>query len=370
MYGTHHEEDANRLVAIVDRHGYPWARFTWSGARLVSLTVPGAVVDGAVIQDELLGAAHAIYDGRGREDERERDPSSIVTTMSALDWLRPTELPIVAAPGRLPVGAGGPILNAIAVLAARAGVPALRYAGPYPTPALFRTLTRSFRTAATEDDFSAELLVRATRLARDPIAIDFVPAPSTCIAVPGGHVELREGVERCVLELVAYEPGGSPARLVAGDAGARAEVWFGDAPYAHVATFAPDGALVDGPHPIPPSTSPVLGKPFPPELAAALAELVADAVPAPLAADTRAWLAARPLRWADLGARAAADRAELLVHAALWDRIAPLGLARLALALTEALAPLAARAVIAAVTARLSTSARLAPRAAAPSPRR
>jgi hypothetical protein len=42
---------------------------------------------------------------------------------------------------------------------------------------------------------------------------------------------------------------------------------------------------------------------------------------------------------ADLGARAAAERSGgFAVHAALWDRIGPLGLARLALALAEALA--------------------------------
>jgi len=94
----------------------------------------------------------------------------------------------------------------------------------------------------------------------------------------------------------------------------------------------------------------VLGAEFPPPLALALAELVAEAVPAPLAADVRAWLVARPIRWADLGARTAQVRSgELCVHAALWERIGPLGLGRLALALAEALAPVATSAVIAAV---------------------
>src|SRR6185369_8290223 len=101
--------------------------------------------------------------------------------------------------------------------------------------------------------------------------------------------------------------------------------WFGDAPWAHVATFASDGGLVDGPHPLPASTSDVLGVAFPPALAGALAELVADAVPAPLAADARRWLTARPIHWADLGARAAAATpGGFAVHAALWERIGPL----------------------------------------------
>src|SRR5689334_12005621 len=100
----------------------------WDGDRLVELRVPHAggdvVVDGAIARDPLLGDAHAIRAGAAG------------TAMSALDWRRPSEIPTIAAPGRLPPGAGGALLDAIAVLAARAGVRALRYAGPYPTPAL------------------------------------------------------------------------------------------------------------------------------------------------------------------------------------------------------------------------------------------
>jgi hypothetical protein len=343
--GTRYEEDGGRLTAIVDRTGFAWARLAWDGDRLAELRVPGrirtdeVVVDGAIVRDPLLGDAHAIHAGAAR------------TAMSALDWLRPAEIPTIAAPGRLPPGAGGALLDAIAVLAARAGVPALRYAGPYPTPALWRALARAFRTSGTEAAFTADLIPRAARLARDPIAIDFAPAPCERVAIPGGHAELRDGVERAVLDGIAYEPGGSPARLIPEAPGrTRAEIWFGDAPYAHVATLGADGGIVDGPHAIPPCESRVLGAEFPLPLVHALAELVAQAVPAPLAADARAWIAARPIRWADLGARvAAAGPDELCVHAALWERIGPLGLGRLALALAEALAPVATAAVVAAV---------------------
>jgi hypothetical protein len=338
LHGTRYEETDGRLTAIVDRTGARWARLAWDGDRLAELEVPGAVVDGAVVRDPLLGDAHAIRAG------------DAATAISALDWLRPAEIPTVAAPGRLPPGAGGALLDAIAVLAARAGVPALRYAGPYPTPALWRALARAFRAAGTEAAFTADLIPRAARLARDPIPIDFAPAPCERVAIPGGHAELRDGLERAVIDGVGYEAGGSPARLVAAPDGARAEIWFGDAPYAHVATLGPSGEVVDGPRPVPPCESRVLGVEFPPALVHALAELVAGAVPAPLAADARAWIAARPMVWADLGARAAAARpGELCVHAALWERIGPLGLGRLALALAEAVAPVAAAAVIAAV---------------------
>ena len=184
-------------------------------------------------------------------------------------------------------------------------MPALRYAGPYPTPALFRSLARAFRTSATEAQFTADLTARAARLARDELALDFVPAPHERVAIRRGHVELRDGLERAVIDGVGYEPAGTLARLVTAGARHHAELWFGDAPWARVATLDADGTLIEGPHPLPACTSAVLGRAFPEELRAALAELVADAVPAPLAADARAVLAARPVLWADLGARAA-----------------------------------------------------------------
>jgi len=301
----------------------------WDGDRLVRLAVPGATIDGAVITDPLLGPAHAIVG---------------VTTMSALDWARPTEVPTVAAPGALPPGAGGAILNVIAELARRAQVTELRYAGPYPTPALWRALARSFTTAGSEADFTADLLARAARVARDPIAIDFVPAPHERVAFASGHSEVRDGVlERAMIDGITYAPAGSPARLT----GDRCEIWFGDAPYAHVATLAGDGTLADGPHALPACTSSVLGAAFPPALSAALGELVAEVVPPPLAAAARDFVAGQPITWADLGARAArAGAGGLAVHAALWDRVGPYGLGRLALALAEALAPVVTSAVI------------------------
>jgi hypothetical protein len=146
---------------------------------------------------------------------------------------------------------------------------------------------------------------------------------------------------------VSFEPDGSPAWLTEDH---HCEIWFGDAPYARIATLAADGALLDGPHPLPPCASPVIGRSFPDALRIALAELVSEAVPAPLIDDARALCAAGPLVWADLGARAAREVPEadggFAVHAALWDRIAPLGLGRLALALAEALAPVVAAAVV------------------------
>ncbi len=331
MYDTIYEALDGHLVGIVDRTGVRQAELAWRDNALLRLAVAGATVDGAIIRHPLLGAAHAVAG----------------TAMSALSWARPTEIPAVAEPARLPLGVGGAILNTIAVLAVRSGVPALRYAGPYPTSALWRSLARSFRCAADEAAFTADALARGLQVLRTPIAIDFVPAPHERIAIAGGFVELRDGLERVVLDGVSYEADGSPARLV-GDADERhCEIWFGDAPYARVATLATDGVLRSGPHAIPACASAVVGRAFPDALRLAIAELVADVVTAPLGEAARARVTAGTLQWADLGGRAAREQpAGFAVHAALWDRIAPLGLGRLALALAEALAPVVTMAVV------------------------
>jgi hypothetical protein len=348
MNAASYEIEDGRLTRVVDRTGFEWAWLAWFGDELASLDVPRACVLGEVSRDELLGDAHDVL-GEG-------EPPVLLTRMSAIDWVRPTEIPAIAAPGKLPAGSGVTIMNTIALLAKHAGVPALRYAGPYPTSALWRTLARSFRCTATEEQFTADLVGRMARLARDSIAIDFVPAPFEQVAIGRdvrdnsvrGWIELRDGVQRVVLDGVTYEPGGSPARLVDN----RAEIWFGDTHYATVAMVSEDG-LLDRPRPIPACTSDVVGKQFPPYLVEAIAELLGDFVPAPLAADARAFLAGRAVFWADLGARVAAiadDR--ILVHAAIWQHVLPHGRQRLVLALVEALVPVVTQAVVARIATR------------------
>jgi hypothetical protein len=273
--------------------------------------------------------------------------------MTAIDWDHPTQIPAIAAPGKLPPSAGGALLNE---LARRATQP-LRYAGPYPTPGLYRALLRSFRASADEATFTKDLLQRAATLAKGEIPVDFTPAPHARVDNPHGHAEVRAPchdhdagglparvvVERVVVDGIAYEPTGSPARVVpAGRSesgplhsrGLHAEVWFGDEPWARVATFDAAGALVSGPHAIPRAESKVLGTAFPSALLSALSSLVAELVPLALPVELRS------VTWADLGARAARrSEAGYEVHVALWERLAPHGMARLALALAEALAP-------------------------------
>ena len=288
-----------------------------------------------VVSHPLLGDAHVI-----------EHAGAPITAMSAIDWSRPARIPTIAEPGRLPRGSGTLLLNEIAVRAERAGIAALRYAGPYPTPALFRSLARSFRTSASEDAFCADVLGRALRVARDEIAVDFAPAPFTRQPHARGFLDRRDDhVDRIAIDAIVFdrEPTpGSLARLV----GADAVLVFGDVVWTRIATID-DRGIADGPHAVPAAVADVLGKQFPPALRDQFAELVADAVPAPLAKDARDLVLARTLAWADLGARAAArDATGFTVHAGFWTHLAPRGLAPLALAVADALATVVTAAIL------------------------
>lgn len=304
--------------------------------RAVDLAVGDVVIALDVVIHPLLGDALIICDRSGEP----------LTAMSVVDLDRPTEIPTIAEPGKLPPGTGALLLN---LIAERAPHP-LRYAGPYPTPALYRALVRSFRASADEATFCDDVLGRALALARDRVPVDFTPAPHVRVAFPRGWTEVRDGVERAVIDGVSYEPTAALARLVAN----RAEVYFGATHYAHIATFADDGVIVDGPHAIPALASDVIGREFPPPLRAAIAELIADAVPAPLAVAAQTIVTRRAITWADLGARGARRSATgFEVHAAIWQYIAPLGLAHVAVAITEALAPVVTQAIVAELAPRL-----------------
>jgi hypothetical protein len=291
------------------------------------IAVAGLTVDTDVVEHPLLGDAHIILSGE--------EP---LTAMSAIDWERPTQIPTVAEPRKLPRGTGSMLVNEIAVRAQRAGITALRYAGPYPTPALFTTLLRSFRTDASEAEFTADVLGRAMRLARDEVAVDFAPAPFERRATTFGSIDVRDGIERATIGGVLYDREGtvgSLARLVDADA----VLAFGDVVWTRSATLDDSGGLVGDVQPIPPLASDVIGKSFPRELKEQFAALVGDAVPPPLAHDAKQVILAKPVVWADLGWRAAAIEGDgFALHAGWWTHLAPRGMRDFALAVSDALA--------------------------------
>lgn len=316
------------------------------------IEVAGLRVHQDVVEHPLLGDAHII--------EFAGEP---VTAMSAIDWDRPTRIPTVAEPRALPRGTGSMLINEIALRAQRAGVPALRYAGPYPTPALFSTLKRSFRTTSTEAIFSSDVLARAMRLARDEVPVDFVPAPFMRQVMPYGSIDMRDGIERAVVGGILFDQEatvGSLARLVGTEppigsttGGAAAVLAFDSVVWTHVAELASDGTLVGNVQPIPPIDSNVIGKQFPAELKEIFSQFVAnsDAIPGPLCRDTERVLAERPITWRDLGWRAAAREDNgFALHVGWWTHLAPRGLQNLVRVLGDAIAPVAVQLILDEVT--------------------
>ncbi len=299
------------------------------------IEVAGLTVDTDVVEHPLLGDAHVIaYAG---------EP---VTAMSAIDWDRPTRIPTVAEPRMLPRGTGSMLLNEIAMRAQHAGVKVLRYAGPYPTPALYGTLLRSFRTRATEAEFCADVLGRAMRLARDEMPIDFTPAPFVRLPTSYGSLDLRDGIERAVIDGVLYDREGTVGSL-ARLAGRQAVLAFDDVVWTRIADLADDGALVGKVQPIPPLDTDMIGTAFPRALAEQFAELVAEVVPSPLADDARKIVRERPITWADLGSRAAARKgAGIELHAGWWLYLAPRGVQAFAIAVSDALATVAIQIIL------------------------
>ena len=303
------------------------------------IAVAGLFIHREIVVHPLLGDAHVIAHA-----------GEPITAMSAIDWDAPARIPAVAEPRRLPPGTGTALLNEIARRAERAGVRALRYAGPYPTPALFASLRRSFRPLGDEETFCADVLGRALRLARDEVPVDFVPAPFERAPLPCGYVDLRDGVERAQLAGVLYDregARGSFARLVASEDGWNAELRAGDVVWARTARLDRQGALVEGPAPIPACPGPLASAAFPDELRAVLPDLIEDEVPELLRADARRLVLERPIAWADLGWRTAARAGDgFAVHAIFLALRPALGVPRLVQLLAAALADVVTSAII------------------------
>ncbi len=306
---------------------------------LVRLFLPGALEVPLTVEPAaahpVLGAVHALAVG-----------GPTLAHVAAVDWRRPARIPAIDAPGRIPGGAGTVLLNVLA-LGARAAGRTLRYAGPYPTAALWASLATCFRAPAGADvsAFTEGALERAVRGDDAPLPIDFTPAPFERVRVaPRVVVHLRDGVERLYLGGVAWLAdlaGAGARRLAPDDGGYRVELWLADTAWAEVARLDARGQLIDGPHPLPPVLSSVMGKPFPPALVGALTELIAEHEPPLLAVAMREVARELPMVWGDPGADAARLLAGVLVvHAGLWERLGAgaSSLAPLAITIAQAVA--------------------------------
>jgi hypothetical protein len=323
----------------------------WATQRAV-IEVAGLCVDPDVVEHPLLGDAQLILHA-----------GEPITAMSAIDWDQPTQIPTIAEPRSLPRGTGTLLLNEIALRARHAGVQTLRYAGPYPTPALFASLLRSFRTTSNEQIFSCDVMRRALRLVRDEVPVDFTPAPFERRTMPYGSIDVRDGIERAVIDGVLFDavPAvGSLARLVdatppagTGAGSLAAVLLFDNVLWTRVAELAPDGSVIGDVEPVPALASNVIGKQFPDELRDKFAEFVvhSDAIPGPLARDTELVIRERPITWRDLGWRAAAREGDgFALHVGWWTHLSPQGFVPLVNALARAIAPVAVQLILDEVT--------------------
>jgi hypothetical protein len=354
-HGTVFALEDGRPVEIRDRHDHIHATIDWERGELSAAVFPvrpartgdhdAVIITGERVPHAVLGAAHRVLRSTVIDA-----PSSHIASCAAVRWARPDRVPAIDRPGALPAGAGTSILNLLAHLCRLTGVPALRYRGPYPTAALWSTLTECFRPVGDAEAARARFLDDAEGVALRAesveLAVDFAPAPFERVAVaPAVWAQLRDGVERVSIADRSFAVDAPVRRLVRAGDGAAAQIWLGGEPWHEVARIAADGELVDGPHGRPAVDSAVVGQVFPPALVAALAELCAEGEAALLAPAMRSALAATPMIWGDAGDEPAlADpRGVIVVHAILWERLAGRGLGALALGLAEAITPLARR---------------------------
>ena len=341
-YGTRFDDREGRPWRRHDRGGARQAELTWDGGTLTEVAVIG--YRGEVVT--IATATRADHPVLGPSLAIVRDCAA-VAWLSALDWAAPAAIPAIDRPAALPPGCGTMLLDTIARLAADAGVATLRYAGPYPTAALWQALAASFTTAGDEASFTAAAHLRWGGGRLPAIPIDFAPAPHERLEAGAGVACLaRAAIERVIIDGVAFAPGAGVRRLVAVDDGWAAALCFGDRAWAELARVDRDGHL-RGRGPGRPADVAPAGQALPPALIEPLLAVIAETLPAPLTVEA---LAGAPIVWGDPGLAAAADRGDRVVlHVGLWHHLAPHGLAAVALALAEALAPIARDRAIAAL---------------------
>lgn len=318
---------------------------TWSEGKL-HLRIP----DGRYVQVAPRSAEHALFgicDAVLVEGRK-------VACFQAVDWERPARIPPLDRPGALPEGAGTAILNYLAAraLASAHGpdaAPRLRYCGPYPTGALFDSLLECFCVADPQDAFArfnadAEASTLAGRM--QEVAVDFVPAPFHRVwAGRDVCVQLRDGVEKIYVRGRGYARHARGSRRVR----PRGDDWvatieLGDKQWAEIVRVAPDGTVLDGPHPRPAVPAAWCGRPVPEGVRAALRQALPARAPALLRPAVERLLGSAPLSWDDTGEDAAAVReAGIAVHAALLALFADEPPIRLLEAVARSVEPVAQR---------------------------
>lgn len=316
-------DEAGRPLAAHDPHGTLAWRLRWRDDALVHAWLRLPDRDDAIElepsgdDDPLLGRCDRLLH-RGQP----------IARMSAVAWAAPANIPAVDRPGALPPGAGTCVLDLVATLAQHAGVPTLRYRGPYPTAALFESLRHSFTidgdVALARQRFDDALERAAWRgLVVEP-EVDLRPAPHRrSWPAPGICLQRRDGIERAWIDGRPYDAADPTHALVPDDdGGVIARVRADGETLGEVARLDRDG-IPRGPIaralPHPPE---LVGLELPPALVDVLAQVLAAAAPAPVRDAVHGFVQGSTLRFDDLGlALASVEPGLLRVHAALAEPV-------------------------------------------------
>jgi hypothetical protein len=288
---------ARRRLVELDRHGHLVAACRWSAdgslARAKCRTAHGAWIgiEPGAVDHAALGPSDRLWRLEPDEAWAAREEIGV---FQALDYARPDAVPALYDPGRLPPGTGAAVLNLVAGLMRDAGVPRVRYRGPYPTEQLFTTLLECFRYDGGDDDPLGRFL--------DGGALDWVPAPhERHWPAEGVAVQLRQEIDTVALDgvtfhrrdwqgVIRHEP-----RVVRRE-GERVicSLWALGRSIEDRLVLDASGEVLARPAP---AADPAPPAPLPPVWGPALAEIIARESAPPLAAPLREVLAALALEW-------------------------------------------------------------------------
>jgi hypothetical protein len=269
----------------------------------------------------------------------------VLAHASASDWRRPTRIPALDRPGALPAGAGTAILDLLAWQAWRAGTGPLRYHGPYPTAALWRSLLASFRVDEPHDAalarFGADAEARALAGTHGELDVDFHPAPHAWAwPRPRICVQHRAEVERVWIDGRPFDRDPTALRRLRSDGDALvACIAVGDETWAELLRLRHDGEPLSAIAPLPAVPPGLCGTALPPAVIEVLGEIVVAEAPRALRGALRHVLQQAQIGWGDPGLDLVAWRERTLVLHAGLVTVLPTEPVALLHVLVRALAP-------------------------------
>lgn len=279
------------------------------------------------------------------------DQSEPITYFRSVQWSCPECIPPLEKPGLLPAGAGTAILNALSWFVQLAGVPSLRYIGPYPTGALFDSLFTCFEVVGEPAEAFSRFVqgVEAASLQAEmrESPVDFVAAPFVPVwPSEDVCVQRREGLERVYIHGKSYHRQAESSRRLRcqGDGSWQAVVEIAGLVWAKVAVFNEGGQLIEGPLALPEVNSPWVGQPLQEGLRQLLARALPPRAPQLLQPSLQEVLLHTPLLWGNTKTDWAQIKGEALVlHAAFAERMQTLEVSVGLEAIARAVEPVAQR---------------------------